>query len=87
MSIFAYAMDGAKRLTMANAKETVKRKGWYYIPLLCLITSLLCNPNYTFTCRFRVTISVSFGILKGREQRPSTIFKKVANVIKNIRFT
>ncbi|HEY2582005.1 MAG TPA: hypothetical protein VGI43_09365, partial [Mucilaginibacter sp.] len=79
--------DGAKRLTMAKAKETVKRKGWYYMPLLCLITSLLCNSQYTVTCRFRVTISVSLGILKGREQRPSSIFKKVAEVVKNFKFT
>lgn len=34
-------IKGAQRLTMANAKETVKRKGWYHLPLLCLITSLL----------------------------------------------
>lgn len=79
-------MKGAQRLTMANAKETVKRKGWYHLPLLCLITSLLCNPIYTFTCRFRVTISVELGILKGGEQRPSTIFKKVAKVVKNCSF-
>ena len=79
-------MDGAKRLTMANAKETVKRKVWYYLPLLCLITSLLCKPNYTFTCRFGVTISVELGLLKGGEQRPSTIFKKVAKVVKNCSF-
>jgi len=79
-------IDGAKRLKMANAIENVKRNGWKYFRLMCLITSLLCIPKYTVTCRFRVTITVELGLLKGEERRPSTIFKKVAYVTKKFNF-
>jgi hypothetical protein len=51
-----------------------------------MMSSLFHPSLHTGIGRYRVTISVEWGLLKGDERRVSTIFKKVAKVPKKRKF-